>query len=718
MDYNSSIMTHQAQWSSTKLPEGRSEQTGMHSNAEQQSDAPVFAWAPIAIGLAALGLSLLVFILLFINRDLPKPERWGFDGFQSLMGVGTSASGMLITRRYPRHPIGWMLLLAGFSAALTGFSEEFALFTIHIQPQWFDIGVLVAGLFHWWWIIGYALIAIFIPLLFPNGRFLSPRWRIVAWLGAIWTVAGAAWMILYPGPLPNNGDIENPFGLNALRGTIFTEFDPLNAIPLTGMFLMLAAASSLLLRYRRAHDAVTRQQLKWLVFASVLASFAGMVGHASGLVASVLVLAMALSPPAAIAVAILRYRLYDIDVIIGRTLVYGALVALILGVYVILVGATSLFIQSRSNWLAAILAAGVAAILFHPARTRLQQGVNRLLYGRRDQPLAVLSEMGERMEAAATPEGMLPALVETVARELKLPYVGLGLESADGLTMTAEYGQPTAEVAAFPLVYQGEQVGQLLAAPRQRGEAFNEPDVALLENVARQASAVAHAVRLTADLRRSRQRLVTTREEERRRLRRDLHDGLGPHLASMTLSLEAATRLIESDPQAAMAILQELKGQSRAAVKEIRRLVYDLRPPALDDLGLTGALRESAARYSQSRVHFIIDAPDPMPALPAAVEVAAFRIAQEGMTNVVRHANARACRVTLKPERDCLCLTIEDDGRGLPDDVQMGVGLRSMQERVAELEGEFNLEPAAAGGLLIRVRLPIFDHEFVAGGKR
>ena len=220
---------------------------------------------------------------------------------------------------------------------------------------------------------------------------------------------------------------------------------------------------------------------------------------------------------------------------------------------------------------------------------------------------------------------------------------------------------------------------------------------------------MAYAVRLTADLRRSRQRLVTAREEERRRLRRDLHDGLGPQLASMALSIDAVTRLMKSNPDAAANLLQELKNQSQDSIQEIRRLVYELRPPALDELGLAGALRESAARYGQSGVRFTIDAPDPVPPLPAAVEVAAFRIAQEAMTNVVRHAHARTCRVTLKPERDYLCVTIEDDGRGLPDNLQRGVGLRSMQERVAELEGRFTLGTSPTGGALVQARLPIVE---------
>ncbi len=704
-----STMTDQLQWTAQEQQEEQPKPAIHPEVAMRRGATRVPTWAPMAIGVVVLAISLTGLVLLFLNRDVPKSDRWGFWGFQSMMGVAGSANGMLITRRYPRHPIGWMLLVAGFSASLTGFSEEFALFARYIQPQFYDLGVLIAGLFNWWWIIGYALFAIFIPLLFPNGRLLTRPWRIVAWLGAIWMVVSSVWMIVTPGPLPNNGDVPNPFGLEALQGTIITAFDPRSAIPVVGMFLMLAAATSLILRYRRAQDQTTRQQLKWLVFASVLASFAGTVGSVPGTLASIVLVAMTLSPPVAIAIAILRYRLYDIDIIINRTLVYGLLVALILGLYAVVVGAASLFIQSRSNWVAALIAAGIVAILFHPLRTRLQQGVNRLLYGRRDQPLVVLSEMGARMEAAATPEEMLPALVETVAQELKLPYVGVSLESAEGLISAAEYGQPTLEVTAFPLVYQGERVGQLVAAPRQRGESFNESERVLLENVARQAGAVAHTVRLMADLRRSRQRLVTAREEERRRLRRDLHDGLGPHLASMGLTMDAIARLMDSNPATASDLLKELKTQSQDAVQEIRRLVHDLRPPALDDLGLTAALREMAARFSQSGVQFTIAAPEPMPPLPAAVEVAAFRIAQEGMTNVVRHARAHTCRVTLALEQDCLCVTVEDDGRGLPGDLKMGVGLRSMQERVAELEGRFSVGSSSAGGALVQAHLPIVE---------
>ncbi len=663
----------------------------------------------MAIGVAVLTIALVGLILLALNRSVPKPERWGFWGFQSMLAVMTVTPGLLITWRYPRHPIGWLLLLTGLFAALTGFSEEFARWAVYRQPAAVEAAIWISGLLSWLWLPGYATIAIFVPLLFPNGQFLTPRWRIVAWLGAAWVLLGAAWMILLPGPLSNNAGLMNPFGVVALEGSYRSGLNPRDLLPLVGMFLMLAASASLLLRYRRSQDATVRQQVKWFAYAAVLIAFAGMVGQIPGAWADIVLFLLVSALPTAIAIAILRHRLYDIDILINRTLVFGALTGIIVGLYVLILGAVGLLVQNRANQIAALIAVVLVAILFHPLRARLQRGVNRFLYGARDTPLEVLSALGQHMESTAAPAEMLPALAETVAKALKLPYVAVGLHSDGGLSTAAEYGKPTQEVKAFPLTFRGATVGQLLVAPRQPGDAFSQSDIGLLENIARQAGAAAHAARLTADLRRSRQRLVTAREEERRRLRRDLHDGLGPHLASMTLTIDAVVRLIDSDPQGAAAILKELKNQAQAAVQEIRRLVYDLRPPTLDDLGLTAALRENAARYAQSGVRIAIDAPDPMPPLPAAVEVAAFRIAQEGMTNAVRHAQARTCRVALKLGRDCLCVIVEDDGRGLPLHLQPGVGLRSMQERVAELEGRLTLGSSPDGGACITAWLPIME---------
>jgi signal transduction histidine kinase len=368
----------------------------------------------------------------------------------------------------------------------------------------------------------------------------------------------------------------------------------------------------------------------------------------------------------------------------------------------------STLFQASGNLLIALLATGVVAVLVHPLRMRLQSGVNRFMYGERDDPYTVLSGLSRQLKTTLAPSAVLPNIVEAIARNLKLPYVALALTHGNRLEIAAVYGSVSGEPIQLPLVYQSETVGQLLVAPRAPGEAFTPSERRLLDDIALQAGIAAHAVRLTADLQRSREQLVAAREEERRRLRRDLHDGLGPQLASLTLTIAATRELLRHDPQAAERLLGELANHAQAAITDIRRIVYDLRPPALDDLGLVLALREQATAYQQAGLQITIDAPDRLPSLPAAVEVAAYRIVQEALTNVVRHAHARKCIIRLRID-DGLWIEIQDDGWGLPPNRRSGVGLTSIRERTAELGGSFQIESAPNQGTHIQVRLPLAE---------
>jgi signal transduction histidine kinase len=318
------------------------------------------------------------------------------------------------------------------------------------------------------------------------------------------------------------------------------------------------------------------------------------------------------------------------------------------------------------------------------------------------------------------PEDVLPALVKTIATTLKLPYVAVALIQSDTPPLSEERlvairGQPPPHTPTeqLPLIYQGETVGQLVLAARQGEVQLSQADRQLLEDLARHAGVIAHAVRLTTDLRRSRERLVVAREEERRRLRRDLHDGLGPTLASLTLTLAAAREYLRRDPATTDALLQELATQVQGAVTDIRRLIYELRPPTLDDLGLIGALRDQAARYAQDRLQIAVEAPVALDPLPAAVEVAAYRIGMEALTNVVRHAQARTCTLTVQRDRNLIIITISDDGCGLPVGLVLGIGMRSMRERAEELGGTCTIEARPEGGTLVVARLPLMedDHE-------
>jgi signal transduction histidine kinase len=331
--------------------------------------------------------------------------------------------------------------------------------------------------------------------------------------------------------------------------------------------------------------------------------------------------------------------------------------------------------------------------------------VNKFVYGDRDDPYAIVSRLGERLEATLAPEAVLPTIVETVAQALKLPYAAISLRQGDRLEIAAVCGTAGHGIVNLPLNYQSEPVGELMLAPRSPGDTFSPADRRLLEDLARQVGVAAHAVRLTSEVQRSRERIVTAREEERRRLRRDLHDGLGPSLASLTLKLDAARNLLPSNPARVDSLLVDLKTQTKAAIGDIRRVVYDLRPPALDELGLVAAIREHAARVAGESLQIVIEAPASLPSLPAAAEVAAYRIALEALTNVIRHAGARRCVIRLSLADD-LAIEVTDDGRGISETARAGVGLMAMRERAEELGGTCRIESTGGSGTVVIAHLP------------
>ena len=565
--------------------------------------------------------------------------------------------------------------------------------------------------------VGSASFSLFL-YLFPDGRFV-PRWT--RWVALVWI----AWLLpryWFPDWPPSGSDTwlawpNSAVWLGALGTAVYAQ----------------------VYRYRRVSNRVQRQQTKWVVFGigmaltgflsvNVVVSAVGLPAPASAgalatlMVGAALMYGALLLIPLSIGIAILRHHLFDIDILINRTLVYGALTVSVVGIYVLVVGYLGALFRmagGQANLAISVLATGLVALLFQPLRGRLQRGVNRLMYGPgRDDPYAVLSRLGQRLEATLAPEAVLPTIVATVKESLKLPYTAIALKhaDADAFAVAAASGIPVDDVLHLPLVYQNETVGQLLLAPRAPGEAFSAADQRLLDDLAHQAGVAVHAVRLTtdlqrlaADLQRSRESLVTTREEERRRLRRDLHDGLGPTLASLAQRLDTARILVPRDPDAAVALLGDLKAQVKATITDIRQLVYALRPPALDELGLVSAIREHIAHYDQPNgLHVSIDAPERLPPLPAAVEVAAYRIVLEALTNVARHAHAQTCRIRLDlTEAPALCLEITDDGGGLPPDYHAGVGLTSMRERAAELGGECRIEPGPTQGTQVWARLPL-----------
>jgi signal transduction histidine kinase len=551
--------------------------------------------------------------------------------------------------------------------------------------------------------------------LFPDGRFV-PRWT--RWL-LILTVPWSISLFFLPGFDPASTSELSPLGLALLGGWV------------VGLFAAGLYAQAY--RYRHVSSTTQRQQTKWVVY-----GFALWLGYmllstfpyfylnslppdaAQPWWASVSVLGWFLAQnivPISLAIAVTRHQLWDIDLVINRTLVYGALTVCTIGIYALVVGGMGALFHAQGNLLIALIATGVVAVLFQPLRDRLQRGANRLLYGHRDEPFEVLARLGQRVEDTFSPELVLPAMVETIAQTLKLPYVAIAVQKGDRLQTAESYGKPTSEPVAFPLTYQGVTIGQLLVAQRAPGEAFTEAEARLLQNIAHQAGTAVYALQLTADLQKARQQIVTSREEERRRLRRDLHDGLGPSLAAQMLKVGSARTLLAQRPERADELLAEIETDIEGTLAEVRRIVYELRPPALDQLGLGGALRAYAVACesgevegSQAGLAVEVEMPETLPPLPAAVEVAAYHIAREALTNVVRHAQARRCKLELRVEEEGsghLHLRVADDGQGFAESTRTGVGLASMRERAAELGGTCTIKAQQGTGTEVTAVLPL-----------
>jgi signal transduction histidine kinase len=615
--------------------------------------------------------------------------------FYALMGIVLSAvleAGYVVTGVviFCRKSDDRMALITSFALVTFGsvFHNPIPLTT---QPP------LLQSMTLWMAFLGGACLGLFF-YMFPTAQF-APRW--VGFLALAWI---AYWGF-------HDLVIVSYFSQPGLDITVF-------------LSLLASVAVVQMYRYRRLSTSAQRQQTKWVIFGLSVAMLGSLVllavqasfslGIIAGLFLGSLLYFSLLFIPLSVGMAILRSRLYDIDIIINRTLVYGTLTASIVGIYVLVVVSLGALLQTSSNLLISLLATGLVAVLFQPLRLRLQRAANHLMFGERDTPYTVISRLGQRLEATLAPDAVLPTLVETVAQALKLPHAAITLKQGGEYVTAASYGSPQETLTRLPLIYQTEQIGELLLAPRGSGETFTSADRALLNDLARQAGVAAHAVRLTTDLQRltgelqrSRTQLVTAREEERRRLRRDLHDGLGSALTSVTFQLDAASNLLDRDPQAVKNLLKELKAQTQASIADIRRLVYNLRPPILDEWGLVAALREQVAQYQLHNVQVTVDAPESLSALPAAVEVAAYRITLEALANVVRHAQASTCTIRLSIGDDALMVEVHDDGSGLSRSFHAGVGINAMRERAAELGGSCAVETVATGGTHVSASLPL-----------
>src|SRR5215207_8344194 len=489
----------------------------------------------LAWSLCALSLTFVIVWALFRFLNSPTPtginqtpllvEIWGL-----LVFVSFAAVGALVASRQPKNTVGWIFCAMGLFSTYSAAGEQYAIYALVSSPGSLPWGGTAAWLEAF--LTGRIIIALFalLLLLFPDGRPPSHRWRAALWLDLI------AALLLFvgsfkPGPMETSSlNVANPFGIEQIGAL-------LNVLLYVGLSLALAVtavgAVSLMVRFRRSR-AEERQQIKWFAFAGAIMCAVTAAGpflwslppSSPGvtLIWPALFLSAASTIPVATGIAILKYRLYEIDLLISRTLVYGALSVIVVGLYILVVASLGALLQAQGqaqqgSLFASLLATGLVAVLFAPLRDRLQRAVNRLMYGHRDDPYKVLSGLGERLETTLAPNAVLPTIVESVAQALKLPYAAIALKSsAEGESVkVAEYGKKSAgEPLVVPLSYQQETVGELILSPRSPGESFSNSDLRLLGDLAHQAGVAAHAVHLTTELQRSRERLVTAREEERK----------------------------------------------------------------------------------------------------------------------------------------------------------------------------------------------------------
>ena len=606
----------------------------------------------------------------------------GFVVSNTVLGLSLSLAGYPIARARPANGVGWLLLAGGLSFLVSG--TGYAALAWGTEPGDTAAGWrLLATLANGAWPLAVTVFTPLALLLFPDGRSVAPFGRYAC--GAV-VAAGSVFSL---GVLTAENSTVSDLGIDGyLQWPWLSEQAWLIVVAGAVWYVAVALALvGLVLRYRRGSDRERRQVL-WLLFAAILMVALFLVSDLLGVDswANIFVIALV---PMAILVAVLRYQLLDIKLVLSRSLVYAALTGLTVLTYVTVVALTERTLSERVPFGPSVLAAIIAALVFNPLRLRLQAGVDRLLYGARNDPVRAVAAVGAQLGDATGLDDVLSRMCEV----LRLP----GAAVTSGGTEVARYGQLEATTTlALP------DAGELVVALRSGETRLSSADQRILAVL---TGPLAMAVRLRA----ARNAVVAAREEERRRLRRDLHDGIGPALTGVILQADAARRIVESDPAEAARLMDALRRRTTETVDEIRRLVNELRPPELDVLGLSGAIREHAATVRQrtdgSPLVIAVDT-GPLPQLPAGIEVAVYRISVEALHNVTRHSQASAAKLTLQVDGADLRLNVRDDGHATNGTWRPGVGLTSMKERVAELGGTFLAGPDGTGGH-VEVTIPI-----------
>jgi signal transduction histidine kinase len=687
----------------------------------------------VAGGAAALSVALLAGTLLLAYLDRHRVPAdltiWNFsDILDTATNLAVPVVGFVLASRRPANRVGWVFLVAGLGLGLGSFARAYGLHALVAAPGSWPAGRAAAWLANWIWVIPIAMLA-FLFLLFPTGQLRSRRWRPAAWF------VGGAFTFTTVYMLVNaTGSWSHPFS--------FPGEQTQNLLVLLTTVILLVAAlvvsvAAVVVRFARS-SGDERLQLKWFAAAALLVVVTFIPSFLTPWVAAAVLSSLAfLCLWVAIGIAVLKYRLYEIDIVISRAVLYGSLAVFITAVYAGLVIGVGAVAGGRDRPLVAALAATVVAVAVQPARQRARRLANRVVYGRRATPYQVLSDFAQRIGGTYAAEDVLPQMAQIVAAGTGAERVVVWLRAGDELRPgAASGGRPAAAPApadapppgpppadrlpldplpvdgeamppvpgadlAVPVLRQGELLGAI-SVWMPKGEPLRPAGQQLVADVASQAGLVLSNAALVTDLRASRQRLVTAQDEARRRLERNIHDGAQQDLVALAISLKLAATTVDDDP--ARRMLGELQAQAAGALANLRDLARGIYPPLLADLGLAAALGAQAAK---SPLPVTVDA-SAVGRFGQDTEAAVYFCCLEALQNIAKYAHASSARICLQAHNGTLRFTVSDDGAGYDARrTPMGSGLRNMADRLAALGGRLEIRSAPGQGTTIAAQLPV-----------
>jgi signal transduction histidine kinase len=682
--------------------------------------ARTLAWTSFVIS-TVLSVGTAVFIVLAWNIPVLRTE-FGFKGYTIPFSLALGIVGAILASRVPSNAIGWIFCALAILSAFIGLTTEYARWALIHQGGRPPLALESAWLQEWIWVpllVGLGLVA----WIFPDGSFLSRRWKMAALvgvaLGAIPMVANAMPPHLtifagYPNPLHTSGA-----WIPDLANTSVLFVTP----------ILVGGALSASVRFRRGHGD-ERQQIKWLLL-SVSALGAAIavyvvtlitgadINTGFGDVAMYIAIGAFIGIPVSIGVAILRYRLYDVDLVLNKAVVYGAIAVFITVVYLVIVIGVGSLIGYASNPVLSAIAAAIVALAFQPARRWAQRLANRVVYGKRATPYEVLADLGERLASEYATEDVLDRIAVVVAdgvgahravvwllADHELRPAAVRPVGASAAAVIVDDDRPPTEAGdlrVFPILHQGALLGAI-GVEKPANDPLTAPDEKLVGDLAAQAGLVVRNVRLIEDLRASRRRLVAAQDEERRRLERNIHDGAQQQLVALSVKARLTQQMIERDPEKARDLAAQIQAETTAALEDLRDLARGIYPPLLADEGLVAAL---LAQARKAAVPVAVDG-DGVGRFERDVEAGVYFCVLEALNNVAKYANASRVDVRLSNGDGRLAFEVSDDGSGFDVSAgRFGTGLRGMQDRLEALGGTLEIRSEPNTGTNVAGSVPV-----------